>query len=72
MTKKIIGFCIVSVFAVSSAMAQEEEADSCWQAAPEESPNPIITIITAPFKIAHAVTKLPFCTLASIPKNEEE
>lgn len=55
-----------SLLAASSAQA----AESCWEEAPEPSPNPLIEIITMPMKMVFVLTTLPRCMVASIPKNE--
>lgn len=71
MKRKLTLLLCSAIFVASPALAQNDEDDSCWQKAPERSPNPIIEFITIPLKMAYVLTLAPRCLVASIPKNEE-
>lgn len=69
MKKKLFTLLFALAF-VSTAAVAETEGENCWQAAPEDASNPLLQIITFPFKLVYTVTTLPRCLVASIPKNK--
>ena len=70
MKKKLPALLLIAILSAGPAIA-DDGVDECATDTIKASPNPLISIISFPFKVVVALSYPVRCALDSIPKNDE-